>query len=94
MSVPPVTLTFLQTSLHHWQGQLSRVSQCVDNRTGLPAEAPRFNITEDPVTGRCHVVVRGATPQGRRYVSYPNLDAAQRGGLRWARRRFRRAEDV
>ena len=94
MSLPPVTLTFVQTSLHHWQGKLVHAAQCVDERTGHPAQEPRFNVTEHPVTGRCRVMIQGATLQGRRYVSYPNLDAAQRGGLRWARRRFRRVEDV
>jgi hypothetical protein len=93
--VPRVTpaLVFLQTSLNRWQGRLVLRSLCVDKRTGMPAESPRFDISEDPRTGKCRVLVQGATHHGRRYVSYPNLDAAQAGGNRWARRRFTRVED-
>lgn len=85
-------LVFLQTSLHSWRGRLILKDLCVDKRTGLPAESPRFDITENPATGRCSVLVQGATTQGRRYVSYADLDAAQAGGNRWARRRFTRVE--
>lgn len=82
------TLVFRQTSLHRWEGRLLRPSLCVDRRTGKPADSALFNVTEDSATGRCTVLVQGATAQGRRYVSYPDLDAAQKGGLWWARRRF------
>lgn len=86
-------LVFLQTSLNRWKGRLVLKHLCVDKSTGLPAESPRFDITEHPVTGKCQVLVQGATHHGRRYVSYRDLDAAQAGGIRWARRRFRRVED-
>lgn len=87
------SLIFRQESLHRWSGRLARPSLCVDRRTGKPAESALFNVTENPATGRCTVLVQGATAQGRRYVSYPSLDAAQAGGLRWARRRFGFVED-
>lgn len=93
MNVPAPSLTFRQTSLHSWRGRLVHKAQCVDTRTGLPAQDARFDITENPVTGKCSVLVQGASYHGRRWVSYDNLDAAQAGGLRWARRRFRRVED-
>lgn len=86
-------LVFLQTNLNSWRGRLMLKNLCVDKRTGLPAESPRFDITENPATGRCSVLVQGATHQGRRYVSYPDLDAAQAGGNCWARRRFTRVEE-
>ena len=94
MQTPSIhtTLTFRQMSLHRWEGRLLRPSLCVDRRTRKRAESALFNITENPTTGRCTVLVQGATPQGRRYVTYPNVDAAQAGGIRWARRRFARVE--
>lgn len=87
------TLVFRQASLHRWEGRLLRPALCIDRRTGKPAESAFFNITENPRTGRCAVLVQGATPQGRRWVDYTDLDAAQAGGLRWARRRFVRVQD-
>lgn len=90
---PRPALVFLQMSLHSWRGRLVHKTQCIDKRTRLPAESPRFDITEHPVTGKCQVIVQGATHHGRRYVSYPDLDAAQAGGNRWARRRFTRVEE-
>lgn len=91
MSIP--SIVFRQERLNHWKGRLVLPALCVDRRTGKPAGDARFNITENPVTGVCTVTVQGATTMGRRYVSYPDLDAAQRGGMRWARRRFARHPD-
>lgn len=87
----PPQIVFQQNprDMRQWHGRLLLPSNCRDTRTGLPAEAALFNITENPRTGRCTVLVQGATPQGRRYVSYPDVSAAQAGGIRWAARRFR-----
>ena len=93
-AVKSPSLVFRQTSLSRWEGRLLRPSLCIDRRTGRPAECAFFNITEDPRTGRCSVLVQGASPQGRRWVDYPNLDAAQKGGVRWARRRFAESEEI
>jgi hypothetical protein len=74
--------------MHVWHGRLLLPSRCVDTRTGMPAGGARFDITENPRTQRCSVLVQGRSHHGRRYVSYANLDAAQAGGIRWAARRF------
>ncbi len=78
--------------MHEWHGRLLRPSACVDNRTGMPVRDARFNIFEDPRTGRCSVLVQAASYHGRRWVWYPSVDAAQAGAIRWAARRFRFAE--
>lgn len=67
-TVESPSLVFRQTRPNRWEGKLLRPSLCVDRRTGLPAESAFFNITEDPRTGRCAVLVQGAEPQGRRWV--------------------------
>jgi len=94
-SLPHPSLVFRQTSLHRWEGRLLNRGRCIDlERSGLPADDARFNITEHSKTGECSVLVQGSTPQSRRYVTYPNLEAAQAGGIRWARRRFRLQDDA
>lgn len=87
-------VVFRQESLHRWTGRLVLPALCIDRSTGMPAKGARFDIAEHPKTGVCTVTVQGATPQGRRTVTYPDLDAAQAGGLRWARRRFARHPDI
>jgi len=85
---PRPQIVFRQNGLHSWKGRLLRPSKCRDNRTGLPVEDARFDITEHPLTGRCTVLVQGASHHGRRYVTYRDIDAAQAGATRWAGRRF------
>ena len=87
-------LVFRQESRHRWTGRLVLPVLCIDRRTGKPATAVRYDITENRTTGVCTVLVQGTTPQGRRTVTYPNLAAAQAGGLRWVRRRFARHPDA
>jgi hypothetical protein len=59
----------------------------------MPAGDARFNITENPRTGRCSVLVQGVSFHGRRWVWYPSVDAAQAGAIRWVARRFRLLEE-
>ena len=78
-----------------WIGRLLRSSACLDvgnykRRPRAVAWTPRFDITEDPETGRCTVTMNGGpTPHSRRYASYGSITAAQTAGIRWAGRRFR-----
>lgn len=75
-----------------WTGRLLRRSACVDveryNRE--VTWCPRFDIVEDPQTGKCTVTMNGGpTPHSKRYAHYPDVTAAQKAGIRWAARRFR-----
>ena len=85
---PQIVFKQSKQSLHEWHGRLLNSSACVDRKTGLPVGDVRYNITEDPNTGRCAVLVQAASYHGRRWVWYPSVDAAQAGGIRWAARRF------
>lgn len=91
---PKPQIVFKQStqSLHEWHGRLLNSDALVDRTTGMPVGDARFNITEDPRTGRCSVLVQAASHHGRRWVWYPSVDAAQAGGIRWAARRFSFAE--
>ena len=75
-----------------WTGRLLRRSACVDGAqyNRQVTWCPRFDITENPETGRCGVVMNGGpTPHSLRYANYPDVTAAQKAGIRWAGRRFR-----
>lgn len=75
-----------------WTGRLLRRAACVDAaRYGRAVTwTPRFDITENPETGRCTVTMNGGpTPHSRRYANYQDVTAAQKAGIRWAARRFR-----
>lgn len=78
-----------------WTGRLLRRSACVDATQYKPRQRavtwiPRFDITENPETGRCTVTMNGGpTPHSLRYAHYADVTAAQKAGIRWAARRFR-----
>ena len=76
-----------------WTGRLLRRSACVDVAGSRPRTVtwiPRFDITENPETGRCVVTMNGGpTPHSLRYANYLDVTAAQKAGIRWAARRFR-----
>lgn len=77
----------------HWRGRLLNPRACVDTVAyNRPVTwAPLFNI-EECRTGRFHVTMQGSPDRsGRRFFSYPSLDAAQAAGIRWAGRRFKGA---
>ena len=75
-----------------WTGRLLRRSACVDGarHNREVTCTPRFDITEDPETGRCTATLNGGnTPSSLRYAHYRDVTEAQKAGIRWAGRRFR-----
>ena len=78
-----------------WNGRLLRPSACLDvawgeDRARKVTWCPRFDIIEDPNSGRCTVTMNGGSmPSSQRYASYPDVTTAQKAGIRWAGRRFR-----
>jgi hypothetical protein len=79
-----------------WQGRLLRPSSdYVDTETGRKVTwTPVFDIMEHK-TGRCTVRMQGGPHKsGRRYASYIDVTAAQKAGIRWAKRRFRTVDSA
>jgi hypothetical protein len=75
-----------------WTGRLLRRAACVDatRHNRAVTWTPRFDIVEDPKTGRCVVTMNGGpTPHSKRYANYRDVTTAQKAGIRWAARRFR-----
>lgn len=81
-----------------WQGRLFRQVACVDVSNAHERRVtwcPKFDITEDPATGRCTVAMNGGpTHHSARYHSYADVTAAMKAGIRWAARRFRIPEET
>jgi hypothetical protein len=87
----PAQLVFIESDRgHSWTGKLLTIRGVIDRETGKPIKKqPIFLIEENPKTGRCMVMMQGASSGGRRYAHHPSVSEAQRAGVRWAARRFR-----